>query len=511
MHPLSRFLIPLASLVLPTGLAFAAPFYTATWLGSLGGAYTLGQAINASGQITGSAENGSGQQRAFFYTNGTMIDAGTLGGTYSVGLGINDSGQITGSANIATGENRLMLYAAGSMTDLGIDATGRAINASGQITGNASAANGWYHAFLYSAGTMIELSLPGEWRGWGYDINDSGQVTGVSIANDNSGRAFLYSAGTMTTLGNLGGGSSTGYAINAKGQITGLSNVADGARHAFLFSDGTMTDLGTLGGKYSEGYGINDFGHVVGHTRNAADEYRAFLFSEGTMHDLNSLVVAGLAAGETLTIAHDVNNNGQIVAYANCKYPVINNPPCRTYRLDPIPVLGMGSAYARNYVQKAYVAYYGRPADPGGQGYWAARMDAEGQSLDAIIGAFGYSDEFNRRYGGLTNRQLVTKIYQQTLGRDPDQAGLDWYVAELVAGRRTLQTITLDVLNGATTAPDSTVVANKLTVAAYYTAKVAAGCSYGTEQDGVDIITIVTALPASVAAAEVAIDAGCGP
>ena len=60
------------------------------------------------------------------------------------------------------------------------------------------------------------------------------------------------------------------------------------------------------------------------------------------------------------------------------------------------------SPYSRNYVQKAYVAYYGRPADPAGQTYWAQRMDSEGQSLDAIIGAFGNSDEFNRRYGGLT-------------------------------------------------------------------------------------------------------------
>ena len=78
-------------------------------------------------------------------------------------------------------------------------------------------------------------------------------------------------------------------------------------------------------------------------------------------------------------------------------------------------------------------------------------MDAEGGSLNAIIGAFGNSDEFNRRYGGLSYPALVTKIYQQALGRDPDPAGLAYYVGELQAGRRTLQSITLDVLNGATT------------------------------------------------------------
>jgi YD repeat-containing protein len=170
-----------------------------------------------------------------------------------------------------------------------------------------------------------------------------------------------------------------------------------------------------------------------------------------------------------------------------------------------------GSAYSFDYVQKAFVAYYGRPADPAGQAYWAGRMDAEGQSLNAIIGAFGYSDEFNRRYGGLTNTQLVTRIYQQTLGRDPDTDGLNWYVNELVAGRRTLQTITLDVLNGATTPPDSTVVANKLGVAAYYSAKVAAGCVYGTEQDGVNIVSGVTAISATVTAAKAAIDSRCAP
>lgn len=84
-------------------------------------------------------------------------------------------------------------------------------------------------------------------------------------------------------------------------------------------------------------------------------------------------------------------------------------------------------------------------------------------------------------------------------------------MGELQAGRRTLQSITLDVLNGATTSPDSIVVANKLEVAAYYTWKVAAGCSYGTEQDGFNFISGVTASSATVTAFKGAIDSHCGP
>ena len=95
-----------------------------------------------------------------------------------------------------------------------------------------------------------------------------------------------------------------------------------------------------------------------------------------------------------------------------------------------------GSDVSYDWVQDAYISYYGRPADPEGQAYWAGQTDLLGRGLDAIVGAFGTSDEFNSRYGGLTNTELVTKIYQQTLARNPDPGGLAWYVAELAAGRK---------------------------------------------------------------------------
>jgi hypothetical protein len=138
-------------------------------------------------------------------------------------------------------------------------------------------------------------------------------------------------------------------------------------------------------------------------------------------------------------------------------------------------------------------------------------MDREGGSLSSIITAFGSSDEFNRRYGGLTYTALVTKIYQQALARDPDPAGLAYYVGELQAGRRTLQSIALDVLNGATRAPDSTVVANKLDVANHFTGKCAAGCAYGGEQSGANALTAITPDPATVMTAKLAIESRCGP
>ena len=171
--------------------------------------------------------------------------------------------------------------------------------------------------------------------------------------------------------------------------------------------------------------------------------------------------------------------------------------------------VGTGSADSNEWVQKSYLAYYGRPADPDGLAYWAGRMDREGGSLASIIGSFGTSAEFNRRYSGLGYIELVTRIYQQALGREPEQGGLDYYVIELQAGRRTLQAITLDVLNGAT-GTDALTVANRLDVANHYTGKVAAGCSYGTEQTGVASLATVTPDSVTVSAAKAAIESRCG-
>ena len=170
----------------------------------------------------------------------------------------------------------------------------------------------------------------------------------------------------------------------------------------------------------------------------------------------------------------------------------------------------VGTTASYNLAQNLYIAYYGRPADPAGRAYWAGQADLAG-GFDNVVDAFGNSSEYNGRFAGMADNERVTKIYQQTLGRDPDGDGLAWYVKQLNDNKTTLQKIALDVLAGAKSPPDSYTVLNKGTVADYYTAKVVAGCSYGTEQVGVDILKLVTASPATVVAAKSAIDARCGP
>ena len=86
-----------------------------------------------------------------------MHDLGTLGGTFSEGVAINDSGQVTGSSVTADGEFHAFLWDGTRMQDLGTlggtHSDGTAINASGQVTGTPSTADGALHAFLWDGTT----------------------------------------------------------------------------------------------------------------------------------------------------------------------------------------------------------------------------------------------------------------------------------------------------------------------------------------------------------------------
>lgn len=131
----------------------------------------------------------------------------------------------------------------------------------------------------------------------------------------------------------------------------------------------------------------------------------------------------------------------------------------------------MASQASLDMIQKVYIAYYGRPADPLGQVYWADRLESEGGSLDSIIDAFGNSAEAEALYGGMTEEQTVETLYQQLFDREADFGGLTFYANGLRSGDFTLATIALNILNGAT-GGDVTIIAAKLAAANAFTAEI---------------------------------------
>ena len=78
-------------------VAAATQAYTVTDLGTLGGTYTVANAINDAGQVVGSSGTTSGTEDGFVWQNGTMTDL-TLGGQDTEATAVSGSGLVAGYA-----------------------------------------------------------------------------------------------------------------------------------------------------------------------------------------------------------------------------------------------------------------------------------------------------------------------------------------------------------------------------------------------------------------------------
>jgi probable HAF family extracellular repeat protein len=277
--------IPLA-LGLPLDVLHAAPQYSITDLGTLGGAYSNSAALNEAGQVAGYSHlPANAALHPFIWQEGAALqDLGTLGGTHALASGINNAGKVVGNSRIA---------------------------------GDATS-----HGFVWTLGAMQGLSTLGGTLSRAMAINDNGVITGVAtVTGDVAEHGVVWFSPTVALpidLGTLGGGNSQGNDINFNGQIAGYSQTASQVAHATLWSPPYTTptsvqDLGTLGGSYSEANAVNAFGHVTGVASNANDvQMRGFVWQAGQgMVDLGALT-----ATSTHTAGIDINANDDVVGYS---------------------------------------------------------------------------------------------------------------------------------------------------------------------------------------------------
>ena len=87
-------------------------------------------------------------------------------------------------------------------------------------------------------------------------------------------------------------------------------------------------------------------------------------------------------------------------------------------------------------VARLYFAYFLRIPDYGGLQFWAGHY-GEGNSLQSIADFFAGSAEFAARYGSLGNAEFVTLVYNNVLGRAPDEGGLAYWTGRLDSGELT--------------------------------------------------------------------------
>jgi hypothetical protein len=122
-------------------------------------------------------------------------------------------------------------------------------------------------------------------------------------------------------------------------------------------------------------------------------------------------------------------------------------------------------------VQKVYIGYYQRPADPGGLVYWKERLDRTNGNLNEIIEAYANSAESQALYGTINSSNIsnvVDSIYMALFNRHAEPGGLTYYVSGFNSGRFTAATIMLNVLYGAQN-DDLQSINNKLAAANLFT------------------------------------------
>lgn len=123
-------------------------------------------------------------------------------------------------------------------------------------------------------------------------------------------------------------------------------------------------------------------------------------------------------------------------------------------------------------VQKIYIAFYQRPADPTGLTYWAQQLDAAHGNVASIINSFATSAETTALYGPINNTTIggvIDSIYMALFNRAPDAAGKQFYVDGFAKGDFTAGSIALAVLNGAQNS-DQAAINNKVAVAQAFAA-----------------------------------------
>ena len=82
-----------------------------------------------------------------------------------------------------------------------------------------------------------------------------------------------------------------------------------------------------------------------------------------------------------------------------------------------------------------YRATFGRVPDAAGLAYWTNLL-SDGLTFEQIAGFFAEAEKFEQRFGAPTDSAFIDLVYQNVLGRDPEPAGMAYWLTVLEATER---------------------------------------------------------------------------
>lgn len=171
----------------------------------------------------------------------------------------------------------------------------------------------------------------------------------------------------------------------------------------------------------------------------------------------------------------------------------------------------------RTFVE-IYIAYFDRAPDAVGLFFWGTVLAKGARTVEEIADEFFGQPETQATYPDLTdNVAFASAVYQNVLGREFDQAGLEFWVDLLDRGVITQGGFILDILEGvdapAQPGDSAETIAQRALDAQYLETKTDLGIYYSVilgmsdVQDARDAMALYDGTPASVTAARAAMDA----
>ena len=112
---------------------------------------------------------------------------------------------------------------------------------------------------------------------------------------------------------------------------------------------------------------------------------------------------------------------------------------------------GATSLSAANFESfiELYIAYFNRAPDAVGLNFWGTAF-ANGTTFEQMATFFVDQDETRATYpSGTSNNEFATAVYNNVLGRTPDQEGIDFWVGALDSGQVSRDQFILEALRGA--------------------------------------------------------------
>lgn len=85
------------------------------------------------------------------------------------------------------------------------------------------------------------------------------------------------------------------------------------------------------------------------------------------------------------------------------------------------------------YIDSLYQNILGRAADTAGEQYWTGQLGSGDVSQGDVLSNFAQSPEFQNLYAANPNK-AINALYQESFGRAPDQAGLDFWMQQAKGG-----------------------------------------------------------------------------